>query len=227
MLKAEQITKRYFRDTGNANYFDAVKPVSAEFAPGTLTVITGRSGSGKTTFLHMMAGLLKPDGGRVTLDGTDLYALEDAALSKFRGTRIGVIPQGRSLIGTLTVKENVLLPASFSGKADAADEALKWMRMLGIASLSDAMPAGLSGGELRRAAIARTLTQGTPVILADEPTGDLDDENTRLVLSVLQDAAKKEGRTVMLVTHETEAMQFCDRAYRMREGSLTDYESEV
>jgi len=221
-LNAENISKRYFRKTGQANYFEAVQPVSLSLNGGEVTALTGRSGSGKTTLLCMLAGLLTPTAGKVWLDGTDLYSLPDAALSRLRNEKIGVVPQGRSAVDTLTVIENILLPGLlYRGKEDR-ESALRWMEALGIGNLADARPAELSGGELRRMAIARTLTQGTPVLLADEPTGDLDDENTRLVLSAFRAAAKEEGKTVLLVTHEADALPFADRVLKMDGGKIQE-----
>lgn len=222
ILKAENISKRFFRKTGQANYFDAVAPVSLALAAGTVTVLVGRSGSGKTTLLHMLAGLLTPTAGRVWLEELDLYALDDRALSRLRSEQIGVVPQGRSAVDTLTVMENILLPARLYRRAADLASALDWMERLGIASLRDARPAELSGGELRRMAIARTLTQGTRLILADEPTGDLDDANTQTVLSALRDAAKKQGKTVFLVTHESDALRYADQAFRMDGGRMEE-----
>ena len=221
ILRAENISKRYFRRTGQANYFEAVKPLSLALEPGTLTLLMGRSGGGKTTLLHMLSGLLTPTEGKVWLGDTDLYALPDARLSRLRGEQIGVVPQGRSAVDTLTVLENVLLPGQLCGRPAKQETALYWLEALEIGNLADARPAALSGGELRRMAIARALTQEPRVILADEPTGDLDDASTRLVLSILQKAAHEQGKTVFVVTHENDAREYADRVYRMDGGSLS------
>ncbi|MBQ9197269.1 MAG: ABC transporter ATP-binding protein [Clostridia bacterium] len=220
-LKAENISKRYFRKTGGANYFYAVQPVSLTLPSGAVTVLTGRSGSGKTTLLHMLAGLLTPTEGKVLLGDTDLYALSDVALSRLRNEKTGVVPQGRSAVDTLTVRENIVLPALLYGRPAPAEAAAQWMERLDIAQLADAYPAQLSGGELRRMAIARALAQEPEIIFADEPTGDLDDENTAAVLSALQ-AAARQGKAVFLVTHEAEALRYADRAFRMDGGALRE-----
>ena len=221
ILKAENISRRYFRKTGAANYFYAVNPVNLEIKSGEAVVLMGRSGSGKTTLLNMLSGLLSPTEGRLLMDGTDLYTLDDRALSRLRSEKIGVVPQGRSAIDTLTVLENILLPAALYGKPLPGEAALQWMERLGIGQLRDARPAELSGGELRRVAIARALAQSPDILFADEPTGDLDDENTRLVLSSFYDYAHEKKKAVFIVTHENEALQYADRVYRMDGGNLT------
>ncbi len=222
MLKAVNLSMRYFRKSGQANHFFAVRNVNLTLCPGEVTLLTGRSGSGKTTLLHMLAGLLTPTEGKAWLDDADLYALPDADLSRLRNAKFGVIPQGRSAVETLTVMENVLLPAQLRGEKGDVEAALRQLDALGIADLSNARPAELSGGELRRMAIARALTGDPTILLADEPTGDLDDRNTARVLSVLRDAAHTSNRAVLLVSHDGEARAYADRILRMDGGSLSE-----
>ena len=228
MLIAENISRRYMRKTEEANYFYAVSPVSLRLESGKLTVLMGRSGSGKTTLLHMLSGLLRPTEGRVLLEETDLYALEDAKLSRLRNARFAVIPQGRSAVETLSVLENILLPGMLYGdgkpNADAEKKARQLMAELGIEGLAEARPAELSGGELRRMAIIRTLTHRADFVFADEPTGDLDDENTERVLNLLRKTAD-EGAGVLLVTHESEALSRADEVWRMDAGKITAVDS--
>lgn len=221
ILRAENVGKRYFRKRGQANHFYAVREVSLALNPGEVTVLMGRSGSGKTTLLHMLSGLLQPTEGRVLLDDTDLYRLDDRALSRLRNEKLGVVPQGRSAIDTLTVMENILLPGQMYGNAPDPDAARRWMEALDILDLRDARPAELSGGELRRMAIARALCQDPAALLADEPTGDLDDDNTRRVLATLKDAARQ-GRAVLVVSHDAAAEQYADRVLRMDGGRLCE-----
>ena len=220
ILEAKEISKRYYRKTGGANWFDAVRPLSLKLEPGSVTVLGGRSGSGKTTLLNMLGGLLAPSKGSVLLDGRDLYMLPDADLSKLRNQTFGIIPQGRSVIDTLTVEENILLPSVLWKRQTPVEETSQWLEKLGIAHLKDAMAAELSGGELRRTAIARALCGRPPFLLADEPTGDLDDENTKLVLRCLRQAAD-EGSAVFIVTHETDVLEIADHAFRMDGGEMT------
>ena len=225
-LRAENISRRYFRKRGEANFFEAVRPVSLILRGGEMTVLKGRSGSGKTTLLHMLAGLLNPSEGKVYLGETDLYTLEDKELSRLRNKKIGVIPQGRSAVDTLTVYENILLPGMLYTGTPRKKTAECWMEALGIAELRDAMPAELSGGELRRMAIARTLTTDPDVILADEPTGDLDNENTEIVLNALKQAAKA-GKAVLVVSHEDDVEDYADHVIRMDAGCFIGDDSKM
>jgi len=219
-LKADNISKTFFRNTGSANYFYAVSPVSLEVPSESVTVLTGRSGSGKTTLLNMLAGILEPTEGKVLLDDTDLYSLKDDTLSCFRNERIGVVPQGRSAVDTLTVMENILLPARLYGKNASTQEACQRMEDFEIGHLADAMPRELSGGELRRMAIIRAIVQNPDVLFADEPTGDLDDENTEKVLSALYSFAHDRKKAVFIVTHENDALKYADRVFRMEKGRI-------
>ena len=220
-MRIENISKRFFRKTGSANYFYAVNPVNMEILDGEVAVLMGRSGSGKTTLLNMMSGLLAPTEGKVWLGDTDMYSLDDKTLSRMRNEKIGVVPQGRSAVGTLTLLENILLPAKLYNRSLPAEAARQWMEKLGIAHLADAYPAELSGGELRRMAIVRALVQDPAVLFADEPTGDLDDENTSLVLSVLHAFAHDHKKAVFVVTHENDALHFADAVYNMNSGTIT------
>ena len=219
-LQAEALKKNYFRQGRGTNYFTAVQETELTLAPGTVTAVTGRSGSGKTTLLNMLAGLLTPDGGRVLADGEDIHAMNDAALSRFRNAHFGVIPQGQTAVGSLTVLENVLLPQTMYGAASDEARAKALLEELGLGALTNEMPRSLSGGELRRMAIARALIARPGVIFADEPTGDLDDENTRLALALLTRAAA-EGAAVLMVTHDAGAAAAASLRYRMDAGVLT------
>lgn len=219
VLRAENLSRQYFRRSGQSNYFYAVKDVSLALESGQVAVLMGRSGSGKTTLLNMLSGLLTPSSGKVWLGETDLYALDDQALSKLRNRSLGVIPQARSAVDTLTVMENIQLPGGMYGASTA--DATEYMAALGIEHLSDARPAELSGGEIRRMAIVRALCQSTDVILADEPTGDLDDENTDRVLKLLRDAAHVGQRAVLIVSHDAATTEYADAIWRMDGGNLS------
>ena len=221
LFAAENLSKRYLRKSAQSNFFYAVQELSLSLGEGSFTALTGRSGSGKTTLLCMLSGLLKPDEGSVTLDGKDLYALCDRELSLFRNRAIAFIPQKANLVPSLNVLENILLPASlYKGAADAK-RAQELMEALDIAPLQSARPFELSGGETRRAAIARALLAKPGIILADEPTGDLDDENTKTVLMLLAQAAG-DGAAVLMVTHDPLASAAAQRRLVMNAGRLMD-----
>lgn len=224
LLRADNISKTFFRNTDNSNYFLAVTPLNLEIPTETVTVLMGRSGSGKTTLLNMLSGILQPSEGKVWMDNTDLYSLTDMELSRLRNERLGVIPQARSAVDSLTVRENILLPAKLYGKPVPAKEAGYWMKEFEIDHLANAMPKELSGGELRRMAIVRAILQNPDVLLADEPTGDLDDENTDKVLSALYALAHQENKAVFMVTHENDALKYADRILRMEKGQIFPFE---
>lgn len=223
-LRAENISRKFPRKTGEANFFYAVNPTDLTLEPGTLTVIMGRSGSGKTTLLNMLAGLLAPSEGNVFLEEAgapkDLYALSDKDLSILRNAHIGVVPQGHTGLDSLTVLENVKLPYALYHRDDGADaKARELLEKMDIAHLAEVYPSELSGGEVRRLAIARALVMEPAVLLADEPTGDLDDENTEVVLKLFREIADR-GTAVLVVTHESGSKRYADRVFRMDAGTL-------
>lgn len=222
-ITAEKITRQYFRKSRGSNVFQALKETDLTLEPGRLVEITGRSGSGKSTMLNILAGLLAPTSGKVLYDGTDIYAMEDAERSRFRNQNIGIIPQGQTGLHSLTVLENVLLPCTMYGDEIPKEKAVALLERVGIAELRDTYPNELSGGEMRRLSIARAMLRNPRIILADEPTGDLDDENTHAVLKLLREAADN-GAAVLLVTHETEAAAYADKVYVMDGGVLRESE---
>ncbi len=224
-LKAVNISKKFPRLRDGANFFYALNETDFSIEGGTLTVVTGRSGGGKTTLLNILGGLLKPSSGKVEINGTDIYSINDKELSELRNKHIAVIPQGVSAVYTLTVLENVLLPTVIYKKrtAENLSRAEELLQRFGIDDLKDSMPSELSGGELRRMAIARALINDPEFILADEPTGDLDDENTKVVLDILSKKSK-EGSAVMIISHDPDTLGYADRIYRMDGGTLESVE---
>ena len=218
-LSAYGLARRFRRNTGDANFFEAVHPVDLTLHSGEMTILTGRSGSGKTTLLTMLAGLLPPSEGSAVLDGKELYRLSDAELSRLRARHFAVIPQGASAISSMTVMENILFPAAMAGKAPPVRHAETLMERLGILKLRNIWPGELSGGELRRMSIVRALAAEPDFVFADEPTADLDDENTALTLRILKETALK-GTAVFVVTHDREAADYADVLLRMDAGKL-------
>ena len=236
ILNASSVEKWYLRRKGESNRFFAVRKTDLTLESGKVTVLTGRSGSGKTTLMNMMAGLLTPDSGKVTLDGQDLYTMKDDALSKLRNRMFGMIPQGADVLPELTVMENITLPqriyrgrtaGAFSsdterdGAGFSSDRSADLLERMEISHLCDVQAKELSGGERRRMCVARALAGNPKFVFADEPTSDLDDENTRIILSMLRQAADL-GRAVMIVSHDAETKEYANEEWRMDAGQLQD-----
>ena len=219
-LRAENISQDFLRDSAREGYIVAVAETDLCLSSGTVTAVMGRSGSGKSTLLHILGGLLPPVTGKVFVGATDLYALPEDARAELRSSSLGIVPQQLMSLRALTVRENVLLSALLYGREQGVSaHADALMERLGIAPLAHVYPSELSGGELRRMMIARALA-GTPqILLLDEPTGDLDAENTRRVLELVRETADA-GTGVLLVTHERAAASYADVCYTMAEGRL-------
>ena len=222
IIEATGLTKEFARARGGKRLFTAVHPLDIGLEERSLTAVSGHSGSGKSTLLNMLAGILTPTAGSVRIDGTDLYSLRDEELSRLRNERIGLVPQGHTALRALTVLDNVLLPAVLYNRDEApAERARELLGRVGLGDLAEAAPTELSGGELRRMAIARALLMDPAIVLADEPTAGLDHVNATAVLTLLRDAADR-GAAVLVVSHEAEARSFADRRYAMEDGHLSE-----
>ena len=222
IIEATGLTKEFARARGGKRLFTAVHPLDIGLEERQLTLVSGHSGSGKSTLANMLAGILTPTAGHVRLDGTDLYSLRDEERSRLRNERIGLVPQGHTALRALTVLDNVLLPSILYAKAEApADRARELLAAVGLGDLADAAPTELSGGELRRMAIARALLMDPAIVIADEPPAGLDSANATAVLTLLRDAADR-GAAVLVVSHEAEARSFADRCYTMEDGHLSE-----
>jgi putative ABC transport system ATP-binding protein len=229
ILSANAISKNFNRIRQNSNMFTAVSETTISLEPGNFYVVSGHSGSGKSTLLNMLSGLLAPTSGKVLLDDKDIYSLTDDELSKLRNQHMGFLPQGQTAIYSLNVLENVLVPYTLHGSKakyekdyeSASERALSLLEQTGIAQLADVMPSELSGGEIRRMAIARALIRKPAFIFADEPTGDLDRKNTQIILKLFRQLADQ-GTSVFLVSHDTEAFDYGDILYEMNNGILME-----
>jgi putative ABC transport system ATP-binding protein len=191
-------------------------------AEGEIVVLLGPSGSGKTTLLNLVSGIDLPTAGEVRIDGVTLTGLSERKRTLFRRDHIGFVFQFFNLIPTLTVEENLLLPLELSGRETAADHARarSLLAEVGLADRAGAYPDRLSGGEQQRIAVARALSHDPAVVLADEPTGNLDRESGRAVLALLQRLAREVEKTVLIVTHSEEAVPLADRVLVLRDGRL-------
>ncbi|MEE8395780.1 MAG: ABC transporter ATP-binding protein [bacterium] len=219
MILLEKISKT-FRDGGRE--IKALDGVELQIAAGTVMALMGRSGSGKSTLLHLIGGLEWPSAGRVTVAGVQLDALSDAQITRFRLNRIGFVFQFFQLLPGLSVLENLLLPAGLAGvpRRQAAAKARQLLAAVGIGDRLGAYPDSLSGGEQQRAAIARGLMLDPPVLLADEPTGNLDSETGRQVLALILGLAESRGATVIIATHSAEIAALASRVVELRDGRV-------
>lgn len=199
-----------------------LKDISLTVNRGEFVAVMGASGSGKSTLLNVLGGLLPPDAGTVTVDGLDIGSMSDAALTVYRRDRVGFIFQMFNLVGTLDVEENILLPSLAGGRkvAPAALDAI--IEKVGLVHRRHAMPDTLSGGEQQRVAIARALVSGPALVLADEPTGNLDSENTRLMGGLFRDLHHTQGCAFVLVTHAPDVAMWADRVIVLRDGRIVD-----
>ena len=189
---------------------------------GEFFVILGKSGSGKSTLLNMISGIDQPDSGRICIDDTDIAALDERRRTLFRRNHIGIIFQFFNLIPTLTVLENITLPAELQGAAQRLTEqrGRVLLEQVELADRADAFPDKLSGGEQQRVAIARALVQEPVLILADEPTGNLDEETGQRVLQLLLQLTRDAGKTLVMATHNPEIIPMADRVCRIHDGQL-------
>jgi len=221
-LELKNISKQFILDD---QIIKAVNPLTLELKKGEFISIVGHSGSGKTTLLSMMGGILSPSAGGMLFDGQDVYAMDDNGLAGFRADKVGYMFQFSSLMPVLTAKENLLLPTLFSSsKAGDSLEAraMEYLDMVGLSEKFNAYPAQLSGGQQRRVAIARALMNNPVLLLADEPTGDLDEETEAEVMALLKRISSEGQITFVLVTHSRELASAADRRMVMSNGTLTD-----
>ena len=197
-------------------------PTSLEIARGRSVAITGPSGSGKSTLLGLIAGLDAPTTGRIVLDGTDITALDEERLARLRGGTVGIVFQFFHLIPSLTALENVLVPMEIAGASDALARGRALIADLGLSDRGHHYPSQLSGGEQQRVAIARALANAPPIILADEPTGNLDSVTGRQVIDLLLAVVRRRGCTLLLVTHDRDLAALADEAILLKDGHVVE-----
>jgi putative ABC transport system ATP-binding protein len=197
-------------------------PTSLAIQRGRAVALTGPSGSGKSTLLGLMAGLDAPTTGRIVLDGTTITALGEEALARLRGAKVGIVFQFFHLLPSLTAYENVLVPLEIAGVAHAAARARTLLDLVGLRDRGHHHPSQLSGGEQQRVAIARALANDPPILLADEPTGNLDSVTGRQVIDLLMRVNRERGCTLVLVTHDADLAALADEVLVLRDGRLAE-----
>jgi putative ABC transport system ATP-binding protein len=222
MLELLEVVKTY---VAGDEHVRAAAGISLVVEPGELVALYGPSGSGKTTLLLLAAGILRPDSGRVLFDGRDIAAMGDREAAGYRMRDIGIVFQSFHLIPGASALDNATVKLLGRGAArrDARRRAQPWLDRVGIGSKAERHPAKLSAGERQRVAVARALANEPRLLLADEPTGNLDSESGRVVLSLLAGICHSHGLAVLLATHDPAALDFADRALQLRDGKLTDH----
>lgn len=217
IVKVENLVKYYGTD---GNIVKAVDHTDLEIERGMFTAIIGRSGSGKSTLLHLLGGLDAPDSGKVFIEEKDMYALKGDALAAFRREKIGFIFQDFNLVPSLTVWENVVLPLGLAGKKVKEKDVMDVLKNIGIDEKKNALPSTLSGGQKQRCAIARALVSSPAIILADEPTGNLDSQTEREVMGILKKCVRDYGQTLIMITHDEGIAQMADVVVMIEDGKV-------
>jgi putative ABC transport system ATP-binding protein len=223
VIQVSDVVKAYPLGAGE---FVAINHLSIDIAQGEFVAVVGRSGSGKTTLLNLLAGIDRPTAGTVRVAGADLGSLSESRLAAWRGRNVGLVFQFFQLLPTLTVMENVLLPMDFAKTipvGERRDRAQHLLERVGVGDQADKLPATLSGGQQQRAAIARALANDPPILLADEPTGNLDSATADAVLELFADL-NGDGRTIVVVTHERDIRAIVGREVTLVDGRVVDDE---
>jgi len=216
MIELKGLSKTY---SISKKAIKAVLPLDLAVSQGDFVSIVGHSGSGKSTFLSLVGGIARPDTGTVAIDGKNIWEYNDRERSKLRNEKFGFVYQFASLIPTLTATENVLLPTVF-GKEKSRDNAVQLLRLVGLGDKADRYPSELSGGEQQRVAICRAFINEPEIILADEPTGDLDEETEAEIMAFFEKINKEKKVTMLMVTHSSELALRAATRYRMKQGEL-------
>ncbi len=218
VLQAREISKTY---PGESPVY-ALKKTSLSFLPGEFTAVIGRSGSGKSTLLRILGTLDRSDTGELIIEGHSVGSLREAQIARFRRRRIGFVHQDYNLFPEYTAWENVILPIRLDGAAEDREKTARLFEALGIAHCRDRFPHELSGGEQQRVSLARALVIEPAVILADEPTGNLDAENSTRVAELLRFACDEYRQTIIMVTHDAAMTDYADRILRIRDGVVSE-----
>ncbi|WP_258297531.1 ABC transporter ATP-binding protein [Paenibacillus peoriae] len=223
LLKTQELKKYY----GNGDHtVHALDGVNLEVESGEFVAIVGTSGSGKSTLLHMLGGLDRPTSGNVTIDGKDIFTLKDEELTIFRRRKIGFVFQNYNLVPVLNVYENIVLPIELDGKEPDKTHIDKIVHTLGLDQKLNNLPNNLSGGQQQRVAIARALAAKPAIILADEPTGNLDSKTSLDVMGLIKVSSQQFSQTMVMITHNEEIAQMADRIIRIEDGKMVGGEGK-
>ena len=217
ILETNDLRKTY---GAGENAVHALDVVNLEIQSGEFIAIVGTSGSGKSTLLHMLGGLDRPTSGSVTVDGKDIFSLRDEELTIFRRRKIGFVFQNYNLVPVLNVYENIVLPIQLDGKEPDSEYVDRIIKTLGLETKLQNLPNNLSGGQQQRVAIARALASKPAIILADEPTGNLDSRTSQDVLGLLKITSRTFSQTIVMITHNEEIAQLADRIVRIEDGKI-------
>ncbi len=220
ILQANDLTKIY---GSGENAVHALDGVNFSVKKGEFVAVVGTSGSGKSTLLHMLGGLDRPTSGSVSIDGKEIFSLKDEALTIFRRRKIGFVFQNYNLVPVLNVHENIVLPVQLDGKAPDTPYIDSIIETLGLGSKLLNLPNNLSGGQQQRVAIARALASKPAIILADEPTGNLDSKTSQDVLGLLKVTGQKYAQTIVMITHNEEIAQLANRTIRIEDGKIVEH----
>ncbi len=216
-LEAKNIGRKYIRQNKS---FDALNNVNLRISGGEFVCIFGESGSGKTTLLNCLSGISRPESGTVFINDSDIFSLREGRRTKLRNSEIGYVMQNGGLLGNFTVSENIVFPQTINGFSVNEERLYEILSRLGLGDVADSCPEQLSGGEYRRAELARAVYAAPEIIIADEPTGNLDEDNAEIVRNFL-DEQYRSGKCVIVATHDSAFVRNRYRFYRMKQGMLT------
>ena len=221
VLRLEQLTKQFYEGVLEREIFS---DINLDILSGQFSILTGPSGSGKSTLLNLISGIEPPTSGKIIVDGIELTALSEKRRTLFRRHQVGMVFQSFNLIPTLSVSENLMLPLDLTGvsRKEAKLRVIETLDRVGLADRSNSFPEQLSGGEQQRVAITRALVHDPTLVLADEPTGNLDSDNAHQIMGIFKNLVKDEGKTLIVVTHRSDMEPLADRVFHLEDGNITE-----
>ena len=221
VLRLERLTKQFYEGVLQRAIFS---DINLDILSGQFSILTGPSGSGKSTLLNLISGIEPPTSGKIIVDGIELTALSEKRRTLFRRHQVGMVFQSFNLIPTLSVSENLMLPLDLTGvsRKEAKLRVIETLDRVGLADRSNSFPEQLSGGEQQRVAITRALVHDPKLVLADEPTGNLDSDNAHQIMGIFKNLVKNEGKTLIVVTHRSDMEPLADRVFHLEDGNITE-----